>query len=190
MDCSYAFVKLNKDQPEDHAISHFESSDVASIFVQRLKLKPVQMFQVENLQWPSVCVSSDAILLILLQRRAETVFLSFITSTLISLFSIRSSSTNQVKKLTLASKDAVTQAEGGSSTDPSAQPGGLQQVPYSYSFFHLIFFLASLYIMMTLTNWYRSVNTPPLRTLLHGNNMDDRVKSRVIELKVVAIETV
>ncbi|NWI21673.1 SERC2 protein, partial [Crypturellus soui] len=72
--------------------------------------------------------------------------------------SIRSSDHAQVNKIMLTEESAAGAAHGDAALEsgPHRSYDNEQDgVSYNYTFFHICLLLASLYIMMTLTNWYR-----------------------------------
>lgn len=80
----------------------------------------------------------------------------FNTDSLCPFASIRSSSNTQVNKL-MQTEAGGTVEEGVVGEDGVRRAVDNEEdgVTYSYTFFHFHLCLASLYIMMTLTNWYQ-----------------------------------
>jgi len=76
--------------------------------------------------------------------------------------SIRSSSNAQAARLTMSDRVTLTEAEMTESGNADGQTGNAGDsnddeqdgVTYNWSLFHIMFGLSTLYVMMTLTNWY------------------------------------
>merc|ERR1711923_434425 len=72
--------------------------------------------------------------------------------------SIRSSSNAQAARLTMSDRVTLTEAEmtengqGQNSNDNSGEDDEREGVSYNWSLFHVMFTLATMYLMMTLTN--------------------------------------
>jgi hypothetical protein len=94
-------------------------------------------------------------------------FVSLVLWFLMIIYSTMTSASKGSKLVNVGSSREKTSLTGGGDSDPdSTEPTDRQkvwddekdEVSYSYSGCHFVFMLGTLYVMMTLTNWYKPTN--------------------------------
>ena len=92
-----------------------------------------------------------------LSKEREASFDEYVTKTTGGHFTSCNPKSNNCKTLLLECKDHAANETSEKSTDSGALiwDDEIEGIEYSYPFFHLTFSLASLYLIMSITNWYR-----------------------------------
>jgi len=83
--------------------------------------------------------------------------------------SIKTSSTSQAARITMTDTVTLTDPEANSVSEgedgPVSGDSEIDGVNYSWSLFHVMFALATLFVMMTLTNWYAPGDQVTIETI-------------------------
>jgi hypothetical protein len=81
--------------------------------------------------------------------------------------SIRSTTNDSAARITMTDTINLTDPENAEDGDGDGAGGDSERagVQYSWSLFHLMFALATLYVMMTLTNWYSPSHTITIESI-------------------------
>ncbi|KRX81310.1 Serine incorporator 1, partial [Trichinella sp. T6] len=102
--------------------------------------------------------------------------------------SFRTSSGSSAGKLTGGGEaPMMTNGTKGDAENRNILDNESDEVPYSYSFVHFVFFLATLYVMMSLTNWYKPEDADLTKLNSNWSSVWFNVKYQDEDLQILVV---
>lgn len=148
----FSLVSINSKVQEAHPRSGLLQSSVVSLYTMYLTWSALNNSTNEQCKPAALRGDGNSI-------DATTIIGLILWFVCVLYSSIRTASNSQVSKLTMSETIlAKDKGEPGPAQDVESAKvwdNEEEEVVYSWSFFHFMFALASLYVMMTLTNWYK-----------------------------------